>query len=128
MTSAPTGGSATDEGRCDFDSVFGRWQVYNRRLADITDPDCTTWVEFGATSYAEPILGGLGHIDRIWTDAPPGGRPLEGFTLRLFDPGARLWRIWWAASSRPGHLDPPVEGSWQRGRGSSPTMTSSVGA
>jgi hypothetical protein len=109
MTSAPTGGSATDEGRCDFDSVFGRWQVYNRRLADITDPDCTTWVEFGATSYAEPILGGLGHIDRIWTDAPPGGRPLEGFTLRLFDPGARLWRIWWAASSRPGHLDPRLK-------------------
>jgi hypothetical protein len=69
MTSTPTGASATDEGRCDFDSVFGRWQVYNRRLADITDPDCTTWVEFGATSYAEPILGGLGHIDRIWTDA-----------------------------------------------------------
>jgi hypothetical protein len=117
VTSIPIGASAEDDGRRDFDFIFGRWQVHNRKLADIADPDCTSWVEFGATNYAEPIFGGLGHIDRIWADAPPGGQPLEGFTLRLFDPSARLWRIWWAASTRPGRLDPPVEGSWEAGRG-----------
>ena len=59
----------------------------------------------------------LGHVDRIWTEAPPGEEPFEGFTLRQFDPQTRVWRIWWASSRRPGHLDPPVEGAWRDGRG-----------
>jgi hypothetical protein len=37
--------------RHDFDFIFGRWQVHNRRLADIANPDCTKWVEFEATSF-----------------------------------------------------------------------------
>jgi hypothetical protein len=109
--------SAGRDGRADFDFIFGRWRVRNRKLADVTDPACDDWAEFGATAQAEPILGGFGHVDRIWADAPPGKEPFEGFTLRLFDPGTGLWRIWWASSRRPGHLDPPVEGSWQDGRG-----------
>lgn len=117
MASSPAAAPAEDDGRRDFDFIFGRWQVHHRRLTDRTDPECTEWAEFGGSSYAEPILGGLGHIDRIWADAPPGGQPMEGFTLRLFDPGTRLWRIWWAASTRPGHLDVPVEGRWEGGRG-----------
>ena len=109
--------SVVADGRADFDFIFGHWRVHNRKLADVADPDCTEWVEFGATSCAEPILDGLGHVDRIWANAPGGGEPFEGFTLRLFDPRARVWRIWWASSRRPGHLDSPVEGSWTGGRG-----------
>ena len=105
------------DGRGDFDFIFGRWQVHNRKLADVADPGCTEWVTFGAIAHAEPVFGGLGHIDRIWADAPPGGHPFEGLTLRQFDTQRRIWRIWWASSSRPGHLDPPVEGSWANGRG-----------
>lgn len=70
-----------------------------------------------ATAHAQPILGGLGHVDRIWTEAPPDEQPFEGFTLRQFDPAAQVWRIWWASSRRPGHLDPPVEGRWRAGKG-----------
>jgi len=105
------------DGRADFNFIFGRWHVRNRKLADVADPDCTDWVEFDAVSQAEPILDSLGHVDRIWAEAPPGGKPFEGFTLRQFDPEAGVWRIWWASSNRPGHLDPPVEGSWSNGRG-----------
>jgi hypothetical protein len=105
------------DGRGDFDFIFGRWRVHNRKLVDVADPACTDWVEFEAISQAEPILDGLGHVDRIWADAPPEGQPFEGFTLRQFDPDSLVWRIWWASSSRPGHLDPPVEGSWTSGRG-----------
>lgn len=106
-----------DDGRADFDFIFGRWRVRNRKLRDVTDPACTEWIEFDATAQADPILGGLGHVDRIWTEAPPGEEPFEGFTLRQFDPAASVWRIWWASSRNPGHLDPPVEGAWRGGRG-----------
>lgn len=99
------------DGRSDFDFIFGRWRVHNRKLADVTDPGCQEWIEFNATAEAVPILNGLGHIDRIWTDT------FEGFTLRQFDPEAGVWRIWWASSARPGHLDPPVEGAFSDGRG-----------
>ncbi len=108
---------AVPDGRDDFDFIFGRWRIHNRKLRDTADPDCTEWVEFEATSHAEPILGGLGHIDRMWAEAPPAARAFEGFTLRQFDPDQRIWRIWWASTNRPGYLDPPVVGAWRDGRG-----------
>ncbi|WP_027941051.1 hypothetical protein [Amycolatopsis taiwanensis] len=99
------------DGRADFDFIYGRWRVHNRKQADTSDPECHEWVEFEATLEAEPILGGLGHFDRIRAET------FEGFTLRQFDPQARVWRIWWASSTNPGHLDTPLEGSFTDGRG-----------
>ncbi len=107
---------ASSDGRHDFDFLFGR--LHNRRLANFLDRDCAEWVQFEATSQARPIQGGLGNIDSFSAVAvPPSGRPLEAITLRLFDPAARLWRIWWASTSRPGHLDPPVESRFSNGHG-----------
>jgi hypothetical protein len=106
------------DGRHDFDFVMGRWRIHNRRLASLQQPGCTDWVEFGATSEQSPILGGLGNIDRyVAPKVLPGGHALEGFTLRLFNPDTGLWRIWWASDSRPGQLDPPVEGRFEDGHG-----------
>ncbi len=98
----------------DFDFLPGRWSVHNRRLTDALDPDCAEWQEFGASSEARPILGGLGNIDHFFVD----GGDLEGFSLRLFDPDADVWRIWWASTTHPGRLDPPAAGRFSSdGRG-----------
>src|SRR3712207_4767422 len=97
-------------GADDFDFVFGRWHVRNRKLRDNTDPACDEWVEFDATSEAFPVLDGLGHLDRITVPDPPDGAPFEGMTLRLFDPATATWSIHWSSTRAPGRLDPPVVG------------------
>lgn len=115
MTAAPK--PVDDDGRHDFDFIFGDWTIRNRKLRDVIDPTCDEWLEFSSTSHAEPVFGGLAHIDVITsgTDAPGG--QWEGLTLRQFDPRERLWRIWWASTRNPGHLDPPLSGRFADGIG-----------
>lgn len=104
--------------RHDFDFVLGTWSVHNHKLTDPTDPSCTEWVEFGARSVVTPILDGGGHTDEMTVDEPTdGGDPFTGFTLRLHDPDADVWRIWWSSTRAPGVLDVPVVGRFQEGRG-----------
>lgn len=90
----------------DFDFLPGQWRIANRRLVNMMDPTCTEWEEFHASSEARAILGGQGNIDHFHV----AGGGYEGFSLRLFDPGEDVWRIWWASTARPGRLDPPVKG------------------
>lgn len=101
----------------DFDFIFGEWDIHNRKLVDVTDPECDDWIEFDATGHAEPIFGGLGHIDRMFVPTSPVVDGFEGLTIRQFDPVAEVWRIWWASSRAAGHVDPPMEGVWADGRG-----------
>ncbi|PZS18334.1 MAG: hypothetical protein DLM57_06545 [Pseudonocardiales bacterium] len=106
-----------NDGRHDFDFIFGDWVIRNRKLHDVSDPDCTEWIAFDTTSHAEPILGGLANIERIVCGSHSPGGAWEGFTLRQFDPGQRRWRIWWASTKNPGRLDPPLSGRFHDGIG-----------
>jgi hypothetical protein len=95
----------------DFDFLFGEWTVHNRKIRDNTDPACTEWVEFDAVQAVAPILNGAGNIDELRRD------DFVGFTLRLWSPDERIWRIWWSATNAPGVLDEPVAGSFADGIG-----------
>lgn len=106
-----------DGGAKQFDFIFGRWIVHNRKLIDVTDPGCEDWVQFDARSEAFPILDGYGHVDRMYVEDPPDGTSFEGFTLRLFDPRQATWKIWWSSTRGLGILDAPVEGRFEGNRG-----------
>jgi hypothetical protein len=97
------------DGRADFDFLHGRWRIANRRRAAVLRGS-DEWREFGSTAVVRRILHGLGNTDVISIPDLPGVGPFEGVTLRLFDPATATWRIHWASTRRPGHLDPPLSG------------------
>jgi hypothetical protein len=109
--------SLDHDGGRDFDFLFGDWRVHNRRLLRRLE-GCTDWEEFETTLQTRPVLGGLGNIDSFSRAAGSGETAWEGLTLRLFAPDTGSWSIWWAATSEPGHLLPPVVGRFVDGRGS----------
>lgn len=107
-------GHDAEDGRRDFDFLIGCWQIKNRRLARRLRGS-QSWQEFDAQQEVRSVLGGLGNVDRFWCTFPDG-KPLEGMTLRLFDPASKLWSLYWA-DNRSGQLQPPVVGRFANGRG-----------
>lgn len=102
------------DGRRDFDFLHGRWTIHNQRLVRRLQ-GCTEWQEFEARQECHPVLDGVGNVDRFVCTFPDG-KPLEGMTLRIFDPASRLWSIYWA-DNRSCQLQPPVLGRFEAGRG-----------
>lgn len=100
------------EGARGFDFLGGgSWRVANRRLRSrLAGSD--DWEEFEASMENSPILGGLGNVDRY--RARRGGTDFEGFLLRLYDPKAGRWSIYWA-DSLGCELGPPVVGGFVAG-------------
>ena len=105
------------DGRHDFDFILGGWKVRNRKRRDMTRLQGEDWIEFDTMALAQPILGGLSHVDRIWSDEGSADGQWERFTLRQFDPADRVWRIWWASTRVPGRLGPPLTGRFAGGVG-----------
>lgn len=98
----------------DFDFLHGHWLVHNRRLRERL-VGCTEWETFDALQACRPILGGFGNEDELVTDAF-GDRRFIGMTIRLFDPQAREWSIYWV-DNRSVQLQPPVRGHFDGGVG-----------
>jgi hypothetical protein len=104
--------AAVHDGQSDFDFVLGRWKVKNRVLSRRGGSD--HWAEFDATSFNRPIWDGKANVEE-WDGVGPSGR-IQGFALRLYDPAARQWSIYWA-DRRYATLGAPAVGSFKDGRG-----------
>jgi hypothetical protein len=118
MTQQATAARPREEldGRHDFDFLFGQWRIANRKLEDPFDEN-SAWLEFDASHECRPILGGLGNCETVEVADLPGRGHYHGFGLRLFDPGEKVWRIWWASTVGEGRLDEPVVGRFSDGAG-----------
>lgn len=69
-TSAPT----------DFDFLFGRWTIHNRKLKTRLNND-NEWIEFEATCECRKILQGFGNVDQFLTEFD--GVPFEGASFAV---------------------------------------------
>ena len=101
------------DGQSDFDFVFGRWKIHNRRLQKPLSGS-TTWYEFEGASVARPIWGGKAHVDEYEAESPSGR--IQGMTVRLYDPQSKQWTIYWANAAK-GAFDVPMVGAFRDGVG-----------
>jgi hypothetical protein len=101
------------DGQHDFDFEFGRWHVHLERLLKPLTHS-TTWVKLDGTSVVKPVWNGVANLGELEVDGPNGH--IEGLSFRVYDPGARQWRIHWA-NSADGALGPAMVGGFRNGRG-----------
>ncbi|MFC7495317.1 MULTISPECIES: hypothetical protein [unclassified Nocardioides] len=95
----------------DFDFLTGSWHVDHEKLVDPFGPADGATVRFRSEATVWPILDGLGNADET-RGTLPDGSSFVGFSLRLHEPDADQWQIWWASKARPGVLDDPVRGGF----------------
>jgi hypothetical protein len=106
-------GTMTSDGSRDFDFEFGDWTVELSRLVDPLTGS-TTWVEYKGTSVVRKVWEGKANLGELDVDASTG--PIQGLSLRLYNPESGQWRIHWA-SSRDGELGEPMVGGFVDGTG-----------
>jgi hypothetical protein len=106
--------AALHDGGHDFDALFGNFTYHlHYMLHPLTNsPD---WTDLSGTGACYKVWGGRAQLDTLEVDGA-SGRHIEGLTLRLYDPAARQWRLYWA-NSRVGRLDPPQVGDFREGHG-----------
>ncbi len=95
---------ALRDGQHDFDFVVGTWKSHLRRLQKPLTGS-TTWVEGEGTIIVRKIWNGRGNLEEVELTTPAGH--LQGLTLRLYNPEARQWRLYWSNASQ-GVLTQPV--------------------
>lgn len=117
LASLPTAGAragaaaapADDPQAHGFDFLMGTWSVQNRFLAKRMQRS-HEWLKFPATGIEQPLRTGTGNMEYYLTSQWPD---FVGMALRLYDPQAHKWTIYWSDNrfSR-GVLQPPLTGSF----------------
>src|SRR5271170_1743539 len=102
------------DGQHDFDFYFGTWKQHLKRLVHPLTGS-TTWAEFDGTVVARAIWDGRANFDEFAADSPSGH--IEGLTLRLYNPQAHQWNLYWANPKDGTFSGPPQVGEFKNGIG-----------
>ena len=79
----------------DFDFIIGdKFTVKSKRLVSRLT-GCDEWAEFEFEIEAIPALEGRAHFELAWGI---NGATFHAATYRLFNPGTKLWSLYWTNS------------------------------
>jgi len=106
--------AALRDGQHDFDFEIGAWKVHLKKLQHPLTGS-TTWIEFDGTIVARPVWDGRANFDEFAADSPSGH--IEGLTLRLYNPQAHQWGLYWANPKDGIFSGPPQVGEFKNGIG-----------
>jgi hypothetical protein len=101
------------DGQHDFDFEAGSWKIHLKQLQHPLTGS-TSWIEFDGSSVTRHMWNGRAEIEEFETAGAAGH--IEGMTLRLYNPEAHQWSLYWA-NSKDGKLDQPMVGEFHDGRG-----------
>lgn len=104
------------DGQHDFDWMIGTWKAHLKRLVKPLTGS-TTWVEFEGTQVTRAVWGGRAIMDEFSVRNPETNTPVEGLTIRLYNPTARQWNIYWANATAGNFSLPATVGRFTNGRG-----------
>jgi hypothetical protein len=114
-STAPAMQAATPrDGQHDFDFEIGTWKIHLKRLLHPLTGS-TAWIEFDGTVAARAVWDGRANFDQFEADSPSGH--VEGLTLRLYNPQARQWSLYWANPKDGTFSGPPQVGEFKNGIG-----------
>lgn len=106
--------SAARDGQRDFDFELGSWKIHlKRRVHPLSGSQ--QWVEYDGTSRTRKVWGGRAQVEEFEVRGPPG--PIEGLTLRLYNPQTGQWSLYWANSKAGSLGGPPNVGEFRNGVG-----------
>ena len=97
-------GAPVHDGQHDFDFEVGKWKIHLKRMLHPLS-NSAEWAEFDGTSVTRTFWDGRANIEEFETTNASGR--VEGMTLRLYDPKARQWSLYWA-NGRTGQLSLPA--------------------
>jgi hypothetical protein len=100
------------DGAHDWDWDIGTWKTHQRRLLHPLTGS-TTWVEYNGTDTVRKIWDGA-NTGTIEADGPSGH--LEIYAVRLYNPGAHQWNVYFT-NPASGNFGIPVVGEFNNGRG-----------
>lgn len=100
------------DGAHDWDWDIGTWKTHQRRLLHPLTGS-TTWVEYSGTDVVRKIWDGA-NTGTIEADGPAGH--LEIYAVRLYDPDAHQWSVYFT-NPAGGKFGIPVVGEFSNGRG-----------
>ena len=108
--SPATQAAAVSDHSHDFDFIYGKWRMPNRRLVK-RFAGSHEWADFITCDEGRPLPGGIGDTDfwrtNYWKD-------FVGVTIRTYDPKGGLWRIYWVDNRfSGGTIGTPVTGRFR---------------
>lgn len=106
---SPSSAIANGAGDHDFDFLFGTWRTHIRYK-----PAEKPWITIDGIVTTNTVWNSKANLEQIEGVTPTGH--FEGLTLRLYDPAAKQWNLYWA-NSKDGIVGPPMEGTFERSRG-----------
>lgn len=112
-SNAGTQAAAGRDGQHDFDPLLGDWK-FDLKVRQHPLTGSTTWVEYGGNGACHKVWNGRANQDWIALNSPSG--PIEGLTLRLYNPQTRQWSLYWA-NRKDGKVVVPQIGQFKDGHG-----------